>query len=75
MSSGMLNISMRTLAAASSMRSMALSGKNRSVRYRCESLAAALSALSLIFRPWCASYLSRKPCKIAIVSSTVGSST
>ena len=38
--------------AASSIRSMALSGKNRSVMYRFESVAAATIAASLMRTPW-----------------------
>jgi hypothetical protein len=49
---GRLSISMRSLEAASSTRSMALSGRNRPVRYRSESTAAATSAASWMRTPW-----------------------
>ena len=43
----------RMCAAASSARSMALSGRNRSFIYRAERSTAAVSAASDIFTPWC----------------------
>ena len=43
---GIESISIRNLLAASSIRSIALSGKNRLVRYRLESIAALTNALS-----------------------------
>ena len=46
---GMESISIRRREAASSIRSMALSGRKRSEMYRCESTAAATRAESLIF--------------------------
>ena len=45
----------RTLEAASSIRSMALSGRYRSVTYRSDSRAAARMASSVIFTRWWAS--------------------
>ena len=63
------------LAQASSTRSIALSGKNLSVIYLFERVAAATSALSAILTPWKTSYLSLRPRRIVIVSSTVGSFT
>ena len=60
---------------ASSIKSIALSGKNLSVIYLCDNVAAATIALSLISTPWYTSYLSFSPLKIEIVSSTDGSST
>ena len=72
---GMESSSVLIRAHASSTRSMALSGRNLSVIYLCESVAAATSALSVIFTPWNTSYLSFSPRRIEIVSSTVGSST
>ena len=72
---GLLSISIRSRLAASSIRSMALSGKNRSLMYRSESVAAAITALSVIRTPWCTSYFSLRPRRIEIVSSTLGSST
>lgn len=46
---------MRSREAASSTRSMALSGRKREVMYRSERVAAATSALSAICTLWCAS--------------------
>ena len=66
---------MRIFDAASSIRSIALSGKKRSVTYRALSSAAATSALSSIFTVWWASYLSRRPLSISMVSATDGSPT
>ena len=54
-SAGMLSTSILIFAAASSMRSMALSGRNLSVTYRSLSVAAATSAASWIRMPWCTS--------------------
>ena len=64
-----------TADAASSTRSIALSGKYLSAIYLDESLTALLIASSVIFTLWCASYLSRRPLKISIASSSVGSPT
>ncbi len=64
-----------TLDAASSIRSMALSGKNLSVIYLSDILTAAIKASSVILTLWCASYLSLKPLSISIASSLVGSPT
>ena len=50
-SDGMLSISVLILAAASSIRSMALSGRNLSVMYLSESVAHAIRALSVILTP------------------------
>ena len=72
-SSGIESISILNDEAASSIKSIALSGKNLSVIYLSESFAAAINALSRILTPWCTSYFSFKPLKILIVSSTVGS--
>ena len=74
-SSGAVRFSMRTRDAASSTRSIALSGRNRSLIYRAESFTAAVSASSVIFNPWCASYRSRRPRRIWTLSSSVGSAT
>ena len=63
------------LDAASSMRSIALSGKNLSATYLSERIAADEIASSVIVTPWCASYFGFNPCKISIVSLTLGSST
>ncbi len=54
-SAGIESISVRSRAAASSTRSIALSGRNRSEMYRSDSTAAATSAASLIRTPWCTS--------------------
>ena len=54
-SSGELSISVRSAAAASSIRSIALSGRNRSAMYLSESTAAATSAPSRSLTPWCSS--------------------
>ena len=51
-SCGMLSISVRIIAHASSIRSIALSGRNLSVMYLLERVAAAIIALSWIFTPW-----------------------
>ncbi len=50
-SAGMLSISMRSRDAASSIRSMALSGKKRSLMYRSDKVAAAMTAESWIRTP------------------------
>ena len=73
-SSGSEFISRRSLAALSSIRSMALSGKNLSVIYRLDSSTAAIIASSLIRTWWCVSYLSFRPLKMEMASSTEGSS-
>ena len=74
-SAGMESSSVLISAQASSTRSMALSGRNLSEIYLCESSAAATSALSAILTPWKTSYLSFSPRSIEMVSSTDGSST
>ena len=61
--------------AASSIKSIALSGKNLSLIYLEESSTAAFIASSVILTLWCASYLSLNPFKIWIVSSLLGSGT
>ena len=58
--------------AASSIKSIALSGKNLSFIYLVESSTAAFIASSVIFTLWCASYLSLKPSNIKIVCSLLG---
>ncbi len=72
---GIESISIRSRLAASSTRSIALSGRKRSVMYRFESVAAATSAESVMRTPWWTSYFSRRPRRIEMVSSTVGWST
>ena len=51
-SAGTESICVRRREAASSTRSMALSGRKRSVMYRAESRAAATSAASVMRTPW-----------------------
>ena len=60
-------------APASSIRSIALSGRNRSEMYRSASVAAATSAASVKDTRWCASYRSRRPFRIWMDCSTDGS--
>ena len=72
-STGRESISIRIRDAASSIRSIALSGKNLAVMYRSESVAAATRAASEICTWWCASYRPFRPRRIAMVSSTDGS--
>ncbi|GBD30265.1 hypothetical protein HRbin32_01368 [bacterium HR32] len=74
-SAGLLSISIRSLAAASSMRSMALSGRKRSLMYRWDRVAAAITAASVIRTPWWTSYFSLSPRRMEMVSSTDGSPT
>ena len=71
----MESISVRIIAQASSTRSIALSGRNRSEMYRWLSVTAVTSALSAIFTPWKTSRRSRRPRRIETASSTDGSST
>ena len=71
----MESISVRITAHASSTRSMALSGRNRSEMYRWLSVTAATSAASAIFTPWKTSSRSRRPRRMDTASSTDGSST
>ena len=51
-STGRLSISMRSRLAASSTRSIALSGRKRAVTYRSDRVAAATIAVSVIRTPW-----------------------
>mmetsp|Transcript_15624 Transcript_15624/g.65861 ORF Transcript_15624/g.65861 Transcript_15624/m.65861 type:complete len:451 (-) Transcript_15624:537-1889(-) len=74
-SSGFIVFCMRTAAAASSSRSMALSGRHRPLTYRAESFAAATTALSLILIAWCCSYLARNPRSTETVCASSGSGT
>ena len=69
------SVSSRTRLAASSIRSMALSGRKRSLIYRAESFTAASSASSVIWSLWCFSYFSRRPFRISSVASWLGSPT
>ena len=54
-STGRESISMRSREAASSIRSIALSGRNLAVMYLSDSVAAATRAASEICTLWCAS--------------------
>ena len=74
-SDGMESSSVLISAQASSTRSIALSGRNLSEIYLLERTAALTRAPSVIFTPWNTSYLSLRPLKMEMVSSTVGSST
>ncbi len=74
-SAGIESISVRSMAQASSTRSIALSGRNRSEMYRWLRTTAATIALSWIFTPWNTSRRSRRPRRIEMASSTDGSST
>ena len=71
---GRLSVSILTLLDASSIKSIALSGKYLSVTYRLLSLEAAINAVSSIVTLWCASYFGRSAFKILIVFSILGSS-
>ena len=51
MLSGIESISVLTIALASSIKSIALSGKNLSVIYLSDKVAAAITALSVILIP------------------------
>mmetsp|Transcript_14144 Transcript_14144/g.59839 ORF Transcript_14144/g.59839 Transcript_14144/m.59839 type:complete len:298 (+) Transcript_14144:1635-2528(+) len=57
------------------MRSIALSGRNLSEMYWCANLAAASIASSVYLSLWWVSYLSRRPWRMRIASSTDGSGT
>ena len=63
-----------TLELASSITSIALSGKNLSLIYLLDNFVAATIASSEILRLWCSSYFGFKPLIISIVSSIDGSS-
>ncbi len=75
MATGRLSISIRSRDAASSTRSIALSGRNRPLTYRSERVAAATRAASVMRTPWCTSYRSLRPRRIPMVSSVEGSPT
>ena len=63
------------LDAASSIRSIALSGKNLSIMYRTDRETALTIALSVIFTPWNFSKLGLIPFKIFMQSDSLGSRT
>ncbi len=73
--SGTRPVLRRTAAAASSIKSIALSGRFLSLIYLSESFAAATIASGSIFTLWWASYLALMPFKIRMAASTSGSST
>ena len=64
-----------TLEAASSIRSIALSGRNLSLIYLDDIFTAASTASSVIVTLWCSSYLGLRPLSIRTASSSEGSST
>ena len=66
---------MRCAAPASSITSMALSGKWRSLMYLALSSAAACKAAKAYLTLWCSSKRDFKPLRISTVCSTVGSTT
>ena len=72
---GMLSISVLIIEAASSIRSIALSGRNLSEMYLFDSTAQAIIALSVILTPWWISNFSFIPLNMDMVSSTSGWST
>ena len=74
-SSGLEVMTIFNLEAASSIRSIALSGRNLSLIYLSLRVAAATKALSEILTLWWTSYLSLNPLKIDTVSSIEGAST
>ena len=73
--SGSVNVFNLARDAASSIKSIALSGKNLSFTYLIDNWTAASIASSVIFTLWCASYLSLIPFKIKTVSFSDGSFT
>ena len=73
--SGSVYVFNLALEDASSIKSIALSGKNLSFTYLIDNFTAASIASSVIFTLWCASYLSLIPFKIWIVSFSDGSFT
>ena len=74
-SSGFESICNLILDAASSIKSIALSGKNLSLIYLCDNSTADMIAESRIFTPWCTSYFSFNPLRIDIEFLLDGSST
>jgi len=66
---------MRWAAPASSITSIALSGRWRSLMYLADSSAAAVIAPELYLTPWCSSKRDFSPLRISIVCATVGSLT
>ena len=72
---GLFSSEMRKDDDASSIRSMALSGRKRSGMYLEESCTAAISESSVMRTPWKSSYFSLSPRSIAMASSIAGSIT
>ncbi len=66
---------MRWAAPASSITSIALSGRCRSLMYLADSSAAACSAAVAYFTLWCSSKRLLRPLRMSTVSATVGSTT
>ena len=64
-----------TRAPASSIRSMALSGRKRSEMYRLDRYTDDSRASSVYFSWWKDSYFSLMPCRIRTLSSSVGGTT
>ena len=62
-------------APASSMTSIALSGRWRSLMNRAESSAAVVSAAGAYLTPWCCSKRDFRPLRISTVSAIEGSGT
>mmetsp|Transcript_84595 Transcript_84595/g.168918 ORF Transcript_84595/g.168918 Transcript_84595/m.168918 type:complete len:362 (-) Transcript_84595:23-1108(-) len=73
--SGLDSCCMRSRDAASSSRSIALSGSLRSDMYRWACVTAAMSAPSVMCTPWCAWYLSLRPRMMVSDSAIEGSGT
>ena len=73
--SGTEFISRRSFDAASSMRSIALSGRKRFVIYLCDRSTAAIIASSSMRTLWWFSYFSLSPRRMEMLSAGVGSST
>ena len=71
-SGGRVDTFKRTFEAASSIISIALSGKKRSVINFDDNSVAATIASSEIINLWCSSYFGFKPLIISIVSSIEG---
>jgi hypothetical protein len=66
---------MRCAAPASSMTSMALSGRWRSLMYLADNSAALARAEAEYLMPWCSSKRDFSPLRISTVSATEGSTT
>ena len=73
--SGVTGFSIFIFDNDSSIKSIALSGKNLFLMYLSDKVTADSIASSEISRSWCSSYLYFNPCSIFIEFSIVGSST